>query len=83
MTDKLAALVLCTINAPYRSRIDAATLAACIRSHDAARKHAGPMSSFFLEVSEQLRIEFAESRGIPKADLDEATRLFKNWAGYK
>lgn len=74
-------MILTTINAPYRTKIDADTLAACIRDHDLAKLHAGPISGFFMEIPETKRRAFAMSRGISDQDLQQATELFMNWTG--
>lgn len=83
MSDAATSIILTTINAPYRTKIDADTLAACIRDHALAKLHAGPISGFFMEIPEAKRKAFAMSRGISHQDLRQATELFMNWTGHQ
>lgn len=73
------ALVLATVNAPYREELDAPALADCIIDHDAAKRRPGNMSSFFGEVDPALQAEFAHHFDITNEQLAAAA---KNFAAY-
>lgn len=76
-------LVLSTVNAPYSNKLDAMTLANCILEPAKSKTAAGPMSSFFYEVSPDLQIAFAEGHGISIAALKAAATFFDAWSGQK
>jgi hypothetical protein len=64
-------LVLATVNAPYRRRIDAAALAECLVKGELGC-WAVHVATFFTDVSSDLVFEFATQHGIPKATLARA-----------
>lgn len=76
-------LVLSTVNAPYSKKLDAMTLANYILEPAKSKTSAGPMSSFFYEVSPDLQIAFAEGHGISIAALKSAASFFDAWSGQK
>ncbi|PYB69691.1 hypothetical protein [Rhizobium wuzhouense] len=76
-------LVLGTVNAPYSKKLDAAGLVACILDPDESKAAAGPMSSFFYEISPALQMQFAEAHSIPTAALRAAAAAFDTWSGQK
>lgn len=55
------ASVLTTVNAPYSMKLDAETLAHCLKNPVAAKAAAGQMSAFFGEVSPELQKAFARA----------------------
>ncbi len=77
----IPALVLATVNAPYREKLDAQGLAHCLLDHTAAKAKPGHMSSFFGEVEPKLQIEFAEQFGIPPAKVVAAAKAFAMFSG--
>lgn len=76
-------IVLATVNAPYSNKIDAETLANIISNPEAARLHAGPMSSFFYDVQPNLQIKFANAHQISTKKLKLAAKLFDRWSGMR
>lgn len=76
-------LVLSTVNAPYSKKLDAMTLANYILEPAKSKTAAGPMSSFFYEVSPDLQFAFAEAHGISVAALKAAAAFFDAWSGNK
>jgi hypothetical protein len=74
-------LVLATVNAPYSKKLDAATLAACLRTPANMRTALGPMSSFFYDVDIDLQRKFALSHNITLDALSAAAALFGTWSG--
>jgi hypothetical protein len=75
------ALVLTTVNAPYSKQLGAEELAYCLQNTAAAKAVPGHMSSFFGEVDPSLQQAFAESFGIPKAELVSAAKAFSAFSG--
>ncbi len=75
------ALVLTTVNAPYRRQLSAQELADCLRDGAAARALPGHMSSFFGEVEPALQVAFAESFGVSSAELSAAAKAFAAYSG--
>lgn len=67
-------LVLSTVNAPYRRRIDAETLAQCLRS-GAAGAWTVHVATFFVDVRPELVVRFAERHAI---DLETLTRTYRS-----
>ena len=74
-------LVLATVNAPYRRKLDAQGLATCLRDHAAAEAMPGHMSSFFGEVTPELQVAFAHLFRIAHADLVAAAKAFALYSG--
>ncbi|MGV3550764.1 hypothetical protein [Rhizobium sp.] len=74
-------LVLSTVNAPYRVKLDAAALVGYLNEPATMRSAAGPMSSFFYDVVVELQREFARAHGIAPEKLEEAARQFDAWSG--
>jgi hypothetical protein len=74
-------LVLATVNAPYSKKLDAVTLAACLREPANMRMALGPMSSFFYDVDIDLQRKFAQSHNISQEMLNSAAALFGKWSG--
>ncbi|MGB9365037.1 MAG: hypothetical protein WCE79_03385 [Xanthobacteraceae bacterium] len=75
------AMVLATVNAPYRRQLSAEELAACLLDQAAARAVPGHMSSFFGEVGPALQAEFAKQFGITEAKLAAAAKAFAAYSG--
>ena len=78
---KSAALVLTTVNAPYREQLDAQTLAHCLLDQDAAKQAAGHMSSFFGDVEPALQLEFAHLFNITDEQLFLSAKAFAEYMG--
>jgi len=78
---KSPALVLATVNAPYREKLDAQGLAHCLLDQTAAKAMPGHMSSFFGEVDPALQIEFARQFNITDAQLAAAAKDFAAYSG--
>ncbi|WP_159949971.1 hypothetical protein [Rhizobium sp. 18065] len=76
-------LVLSTVNAPYSKKLDASALVTCILDAVQSKAAAGPMSSFFYEVSPKLQMEFAKAHGVSIAVLLNAAASFDAWSGQK
>lgn len=76
-------LVLSTVNAPYSKKLDAMTLVAMILEPAKSKAAAGPMSSFFYDVSPKLQLEFAKAHGISVECLEAASQFFDAWSGMK
>jgi hypothetical protein len=74
-------LVLTTVNAPYSKKLDAQTLAHCLKNPKAAKAAPGCMSSFFGEVDPALQVEFVAQFGITKAKLVAAAKKFGSYSG--
>jgi hypothetical protein len=75
------ALVLATVNAPCARKLDGVALAAAIRDGVLARLHAGPLSTFFYELSPALQRQFASGHGISDQALATAATTFSEWSG--
>lgn len=75
------ALILSTVNAPHREKIDAWQLAECLRNPAAARALPGHVSIFFGEVDPVLQQDFANQFGIPEAVLAAAAKAFSMYSG--
>jgi hypothetical protein len=78
---KNAALVLTTVNAPYREQLDAQTLAHCLLDLAAAKQMSGHVSSFFGEIEPALQLEFAQLFNITKAQLAASAKAFAAYSG--
>lgn len=72
---------LTTINAPYRTKLDAQALAHCLTHPEAARAASGHMSAFFGEVSPDLQKAFASEFHISEAALISAAKTFGKYSG--
>ena len=79
-TNKLDELVLGTTNAPYRRSIDAAELAARLKSAEPGTWMVH-LASFFTEVRPELVLSFAECHGISIQDLSSAYGAVKASTG--
>ncbi|MEJ8575025.1 hypothetical protein [Microbaculum marinum] len=75
------AIVLSTVNAPYRTPLNGEALAHCLKDPSLARSRPGHLSSFFGEVDASLQFEFAECYGIAASELIAAAREFANYSG--
>jgi hypothetical protein len=75
------ATVLTTVNAPYSKKLTAGELAACLHDVEAAKKVAGPISTFLGEVHPGLQETFAQAHGITKEDLAAFAKAFSAWSG--
>jgi hypothetical protein len=76
-----AALVLATINAPHKERLDTQGLARCLSDHAAAKAKPGHMSCFFGELTPDLQVAFAHLVGITQAELVAAAKAFALYSG--
>lgn len=76
-------LVLSTVNAPNSKKLDAMMLVNYILAPAKSKTAAGPMSSYFYEVSPDLQLAFAEAHGISVVALKAAAALFDAWSGHK
>jgi len=74
-------VVLATVNAPYSKKLDAQTLAHCLKNPKAAKAAPGHMSSFFGDVDPALQVEFAAQFGITKTKLAAAAKKFGAYSG--
>jgi hypothetical protein len=70
-TKQVDALVLSTVNAPYRRMIDAAVLAGCLAKAEAG-KWSAHLATFFTEVSPDLVLAFAAAHDLSKSELAHA-----------
>jgi hypothetical protein len=80
---RIDSLVLSTVNASYSKKLDAMTLVQMILEPSRSKTAAGPMSSFFYDVSPKLQLEFAKAHGISVATLKTASQFFDAWSGMK
>ena len=76
-----ATLVLATVNAPHRQKLDAWELAQCLLDETAAKAVPGHMSSFFGEIKPGLQLAFAQQFNIPEAQLVAAAKAFAAYSG--
>lgn len=67
-------LVLSTVNAPYRRRIDAKTLVQCLRSGNFATWTVH-VATFFVDVRPELVVRFAERHAI---NLETMARTYRS-----
>jgi hypothetical protein len=81
MITNAAELVLATVNAPYSKPLDEMMLVACILDFTKAKSAAGPVSSFFGDVSPSLQKQFASENGISADVLAMAAKQFGSWSG--
>ena len=72
------AVLLGTVNAPCRRRMNADELASALLNGDIRRAQVG---SFFAEVSVEMQKLFAEQYGVPESVLRHAARAFADWSG--
>jgi hypothetical protein len=75
------ALVLATVNAPYRRQLSAQELADYLLDEAAATDVPGHMSAFFGEVDPALQVDFAGQFGISKLKLAASARAFAAYSG--
>lgn len=75
------AIVLTTVNAPHRKKLDAPALARCLTDQAAAREAPGQMSSFFGEVPPKLQKAFADAFDISETELMAAAKAFAEFSG--
>jgi hypothetical protein len=75
------ALVLTTVNAPHRRRLDAQQLADCLKNQAAARAVPGHMSVFFGEVTPELQVGFASLFEITEPEVAAAAKAFALYSG--
>lgn len=80
---RIDSLVLSTVNAPYSKKLDAKTLAQILLDPPKSKAAAGPMSSFFYDVSPKLQLEFAKAHGISVSAFEAAAQFFDEWSGMK
>lgn len=73
--------VLTTVNAPYSKKLDAPTLAYCLKDIAAAKQAPGQMSAFFGEVQPELQKAFAALYGIDVDQLVCAAKTFSEYSG--
>lgn len=73
-------LVLSTVNAPYRRRVDAQTLAQCLRTGDAGNWLVH-LATFFVDVRPDLVIRFAGRHGIELETLAQTYRSVRDQTG--
>ena len=73
-------LVLATVNAPYKRRIDAATLRNCLARRDLDRWLVH-VATFFTDVAPDLVFEFADRHGISRSTLAKAYWATKRKTG--
>ncbi len=78
---KSPALVLATVNAPYREKLDAQTLADCLLDPALAEIKPGHVWSFFGDVEPELQVEFAHEFGVTDAQLKAAAKAFAACSG--
>jgi hypothetical protein len=71
-----SALVLATVNAPYREQLDAQGLVHCLLDPTAAKAMPGHMSSFFGEVKPALQFDFAHLFNVTDQELIAAAKAF-------
>lgn len=75
------ALVLTTVNAPYREQLDGVALAHCLSDLDLAKQYPGQVSAFLGEVPVEQQVEFAAAHQIGVDDLKAFAALFSAWSG--
>jgi hypothetical protein len=78
---KNPALILTTVNAPYRKQLEAQELANCLLDPTAAKGLPGHMSSFFGEVTPDQQIAFAHLFNITTEQLVAAAKAFAAYSG--
>lgn len=73
-------LVLSTVNAPYRRRIDAQTLAQCLQTGDLG-KWTVHVATFFVDVRPELVVRFAERHAISLETIARTYRSLRDKTG--
>ena len=73
-------LVLSTVNAPYRRRIDADTLAQCLRSGE-REDWTVHVATFFVDVEPELVVRFAERHAISVETIAKTYRSVRDETG--
>lgn len=81
MSQNIDSLVMTTVNAPYGNMLDRQTLVFCLKNPTDVRFFSGPMSSFFTDVSAELKREFADFHGITEIEMNAASDAFSAWSG--
>ena len=77
---KMQSMLLTTVNAPYRTRMDGSQLAAALSAGDVSL---GQVNSFFMETSVKDQKAFAKLHGVPGRVLVASAKSFASWSGYK
>ena len=72
------ATLLTTINAPYKSYVDAPTLAGYLKDGEIT---VGQVNSFLTEVPVEKQLSFAKQFAIPKKTLMATAQAFHDWSG--
>lgn len=81
MVQNIDSLVITTINIPYSKKLDVQTLVSCLKNPDDVRFFSGPMSSFFTDVSAELKREFAAFHELSEIEMKVASDAFAVWSG--
>lgn len=76
-----SAMVMATVNAPYREQLKASELALCLSDLAHAKLMPGHVSSFFGEIDPVLQLEFARQFNITHADLTRTAKDFASFSG--
>jgi hypothetical protein len=74
------ALVLSTVNAPYRRAVDGATLAACLRTGEVG-SWIVHVATFFVDVRPELAIRFAGRHGVDPGRLARTYEAVRDRTG--
>ncbi|WP_439816710.1 hypothetical protein [Zavarzinia sp. CC-PAN008] len=82
MTTSATALVLTTVNAPYRTAVSAEVLAGCISSVAASSAALGPTFSFFSEVPLTRQLAFIEAMKLDPTKVRGVARHFAGLSGH-
>ena len=77
---EMQSLLLTTVNAPYRTRMDGRQLAAALSAGDVSL---GQVNSFFMETTVKDQKAFAKLHGVPECVLVATAESFANWSGQK
>ena len=78
MTHETQALLLTTVNAPYRNQMDACALATALRNRCV---NVGQVSSFLTEIEVETQVAFAIEHDISVETLEQVARVFQDWSG--
>lgn len=78
MTNALETAVLTTVNAPYRTYLDAEGLAVSIAD---GQVNIAQVGSFFTEVAPATQRAFAMQHGVSEAALVSAASAFQSYSG--
>lgn len=77
---ELQSLLLTTVNAPYRTRMDGRQLAAALTAGDVSL---GQVNSFFMETAVKDQKAFAKLYGVPECVMVATAEALANWSGQK